>query len=203
MTTSPKLTEILFVRHGQTAWNVERRRQGHIGPGLNEQGRADAHRAAGTLVQLNVERPIAAIYSSDLDRAAETAAIIGEALELPVEHDARLRERHQGVWQGLLAEEIGNQREAVGDYGGDDPLRKGPPEGETGQQVIDRVSQALDDIAAAHPGERVLVVSHGGAISLMRWLALGRLDPAFLQGDVWNKWPRNGEVITIHWPLED
>lgn len=203
MMARSKPAEILFVRHGQTSWNVERRRQGHIGPGLNEQGRADARRAAGTLAQLNAEKPISAIYSSDLDRAAETAAIIGEALGLPVRHDARLRERHQGAWQGLLAEEIASKREAVGDYGGDDPLHKGPPEGETGQQVIDRMVQALDEIAAAHPGERVVVVSHGGAISLTRWLALGSLDPAFLQSEVWNKWPSNGEVIALHWPPED
>lgn len=195
-----KTTEILLVRHGQTAWNVERRRQGHTGPGLNEQGRADARRAAGELVQMNGRRRISAIYSSDLARAAETAAIIGEALGLPVTHDERLRERHQGLWQGRLTVEVMADHGEVVDFIGEDPLGGGPPEGETGQQVVERMADALNTIAAEHPGERVVVVSHGGAISLVRWLALAALDRSFLEGPVWSEWPRNGEVIAIEWP---
>ena len=193
-------TEILFVRHGQTAWNVERRRQGHSGPGLNEQGREDARRAASELVEMNACCRISAIYSSDLARAAETAEIIGEALGLPVHLDERLRERHQGIWQGRLTTEVMAEHAEVVDFIGEDPLGGGPPEGETGQQVLERMTDALNEIAAEHPGERVVVVSHGGAISLVRWLALAALDRGFLTGPVWNQWPRNGEVIPIDWP---
>lgn len=200
MTEDPTTTEILLVRHGQTAWNVERRRQGHVGPGLNEQGRADARKAAAELVQLDTQRPITAMYSSDLDRAAETADIIAERLDLPVQHDERLRERHQGTWQGRLTEEVMQAHGEVVDFLGEDPLGGGPPEGETGEQVIARMAAALNDIAARHPGERVVVVSHGGSISLVRWLALAQLDREFLRGPVWNQWPRNGEVIVLEWP---
>ena len=191
------------MRHGQTAWNVERRRQGHDGPGLNAQGREDARRAADELARLHAERPIAALYSSDLDRALETAAIIGQRLGLPVRADERLRERHQGAWQGLLAEEIAGQHGEVMDFIGADPLGGGPPGGETGRQVLDRLADALSDIARRHPGERVVVVSHGGAISLVRWLALADLAPEFLDGPVWHTWPRNGEVIRLEWAPRD
>ena len=193
-------TRILLVRHGQTAWNLERRRQGHDGPGLNEQGRADARRAAETLASLNGNPPITAIYSSDLTRATETAAIIAEALGLPITPDERLRERHQGAWQGRLTDDLVAEHGQVMDFIGEDPLAGSPPEGETGQQVIDRMAAALDAIAARHPGERVVVVSHGGAISLVRWLALANLAPEFLSGPVWNRWLHDGEVVEIDWP---
>lgn len=194
--------EILFVRHGHTAWNADHRRQGHIGPGLDAIGREQARQAAQAVAGMHAARQVTAVYSSDLARAAETAAPIAAALGLPVIADPRLRERHQGAWQGRLSEAIRAADPAGYDAILGDPLHSGPPQGETGRQVLDRMAEALDEIAERHAGERVVVVSHGGALSLLRWLALANLDPAFLDGPEWHAWIENCEVIAMRWPPE-
>lgn len=190
-------TEILLIRHGQTDWNVEHRRQGHAGPGLNERGRQEAVRAADALQEW---LPIHALYTSDLDRALETARIIGERIDLEPVPDSRLREFDQGEWTGMLTEEALKANPGAMDTFRYNPLLGGPPGGETGQQVLDRVTAALDDCAAQHPGKRVVVVSHGGAISMVRWLAFGRLELGYLKTEEWQNWPVNGQVIPLRWP---
>jgi broad specificity phosphatase PhoE len=192
--------EVLFLRHGQTAWNTEHRRQGHSGPGLDDVGRGQARKAAQAVAKMHAATPVAAIYSSDLARAAETAAPIAAALGLPVLADPRLRERHQGDWQGQLTESIRAADPAGYEAVISDPLNGCPPGGETGQQVLDRLVDALDEIAARYDGERVVVVSHGGALSLVRWLALANLDPAYIAGPEWGAWIANCEVIPMIWP---
>ena len=94
---------ICLVRHGETAWNAERRLQGHIDIPLNPRGLSQAEATARSLARAG-ER-FAALYSSDLQRARQTAEAVARAHGLAATHDARLRERHYGVLQGLTFDE--------------------------------------------------------------------------------------------------
>jgi probable phosphoglycerate mutase len=148
---------ILLVRHGETDWNLERRWQGHTDRPLNQTGRAQARELAKRLAT----EPPHAIYSSDLARARETAEIVAERLGLPVAVDPRLREVDVGEWSGLTMADVEErfpealQRRLAGGTGWQD--------GETYEQMGERVLEALHDIAGRHEG-RVLVVTHGGSV---------------------------------------
>jgi broad specificity phosphatase PhoE len=189
-------TEITLIRHGRTDWNEIHRMQGHDGPGLNAAGRAQIAGVAGRLSGQTWD----ALYSSDLDRALESARIIGAACGLGVQPDPRLREWRMGIWTGWLSADIhrltGNERRLHWL----DPLSYIVPGAETGREVLRRATAACDAIAHRHAGGRVLAVTHGGVISLLRWLVLGDLDPRFLQTDTWKNWPVNGETFSVSWP---
>ena len=161
-------TRILLARHGETEWNRLGRWQGHADPPLNDTGRAQAEALAAQLSRDGV----AAVYSSDLQRASETAHIVGDRLGLSVTEDPALREIDVGSWSGLTRDEVrdrypeGFARWLAGEIGHD---------GETREQLADRVVGAIERIANAHSGEHVLVVTHGGAIRAVRRHAAG--DP--------------------------
>jgi broad specificity phosphatase PhoE len=147
------VTTILLARHGETDWNREGRFQGWADPPLNELGRAQARDLAARLA----DDPFDAVYSSDLRRAHETALIVAEPHRVPVVADRGLREVDVGSWSGLTRAEIderfpGHERH----------------DGETRDAHSIRVVAALERIAHAHPGERVLVVSHGGSLGALR-----------------------------------
>lgn len=154
------ITTLLLVRHGQTDWNNARRWQGHIDIPLNEVGIIQSKRLAERLATL----PIAAVYSSDLKRAAQTAAIIADPHEFKPVLLPELRERNGGIFQGLNAEEIGSTYPTA--------FRKflengeAPPEGESNLEVASRIKNAVDQIAASHAGELTAIVSHGGALAI-------------------------------------
>src|SRR5690349_11779156 len=133
---------LLLVRHGETDWNAEGRLQGHTDRPLNDYGREQARRLAEQLEQID------AVYASDLSRARETAEIVAGRLGLPVVIDPDLREKDWGTWEGLTSDE----RLGV-EYAG-----------ETTEAHRDRVLAAVQRIAERHPGERVLVVTHGGCL---------------------------------------
>ncbi|MBX3225632.1 MAG: histidine phosphatase family protein [Labilithrix sp.] len=155
-----------LARHGETADNAARIFQGQAGSGLNRLGRAQAARLAERIRRA----PPAAIFASDLERAAETARYVSEACGVPVELDADLREVDVGAWTGKGYEEISRlfpEEWAAWEAGLD--VRRGG--GETYAELAERVGRALDRIALRHAGEdaKVLVVSHGGAIK--SWIA--------------------------------
>ena len=158
------MTKLLLVRHGETDWNRERRWQGHSDTPLNDVGREQARALADELEN----EQLAAIYSSDLRRAYETAREVADRKRMDVIVDRDLRETHLGVWEGLTSDEI--EHRWPDDFrrwrAGEVLLGRG---GETPEDVRGRVLRAAHRIAAAHPGEQVLVVSHGGAL---RTLAL-------------------------------
>ena len=186
-------TDLLLVRHGQTDWNVEGRYQGQDGPGLNAAGRAQAEAVARELAAARPE----ALFSSDLPRALETAQIIGRIVGLPVQLEPRLREIHQGIWQGMLYSDIQRQYgEALRRFR-EDPLHSPPPGGETLARLKARIIAALDDIAARRPDSRVVVVTHKLPIALLRCM---EADCPFDR--VWQMIPDNAQVITLRWPLE-
>eukprot|EP01031_Cornospumella_fuschlensis_P004484 gene4484-5592_t len=97
------LTRVLAIRHGETAWNVDARIQGHLDIDLNDTGRRQALQLAQALAE--GDRP-EAIYSSDLSRARETARAISQACGLPLQLEVGLRERCFGQFQGHTVEEV-------------------------------------------------------------------------------------------------
>jgi probable phosphoglycerate mutase len=159
------VTTILLARHGETDWNRDLRFQGHADEPLNDTGRAQAERLA---VMLQDEQ-LAAVYSSDLRRARETAEIVAHALGLPLAADPRLREIDVGSWQGRTRAEIDGASW----------------DGETYDDHRARSVAALVGIAAAHPGARVLVVSHGGTLRRIQEVAFGEAAPVVENCGVW------------------
>ncbi|GIW60610.1 MAG: alpha-ribazole phosphatase [Patescibacteria group bacterium] len=151
-------TKILLVRHGETDWNVIHRFQGSSDVPLNDTGREQAQKLALRLSSETFD----AIYSSDLLRAAETAQIIAQQ---PIIYDARLREIHFGVFEGLTFTEIMEQYPHEWDL-----WRKRqapPPEGEEIADVATRVQVFLEDILTQHSEQKILIVTHGGIIGMI------------------------------------
>ncbi|MEJ8634963.1 histidine phosphatase family protein [Streptomyces sp. NPDC006475] len=151
---------VVLWRHGQTAWNLERRFQGTTDIELTEDGVAQARRAARLLASLKPD----AIISSDLQRAAATAAELAEITVLDISYDAALRETYAGVWQGLTHEEIVAQYgEQYAAWKRGEPVRRGG--GELESEVADRAAPVVLHHAEKLPENGTLVVvSHGGTI---------------------------------------
>ncbi|MET9129640.1 histidine phosphatase family protein [Streptomyces antibioticus] len=151
---------VILWRHGQTAWNVERRFQGSTDVPLTATGVAQARRAARLLASLRPD----AIVASDLSRAADTAAELAVLAGLEVSHDEALRETYAGVWQGLTHEEIvGRYGEEYAAWKRGEPVRRGGGELET--EVADRAAPVVLRHAEKLPDDGTLVVvSHGGTI---------------------------------------
>jgi probable phosphoglycerate mutase len=161
------VTTVILARHGETDWNREQRWQGHADPGLNETGRRQAAELARRLAGLG----LAAIYSSDLRRARETAEAVGAAAGLEVVPEPGLREIDVGEWSGLTTAEIARdfgEGLARHQAGGDGWRR-----GETHAAMSERVVSTVARLAAAHPGQRVLCVLHGGVIRALLAHAAG------------------------------
>jgi probable phosphoglycerate mutase len=154
-------TRVIIVRHGQTQWNLKLIRQGHLDSPLTDRGRAQAKALGERLAQ---ER-FAALYSSDLGRAIQTAQTIAAVTGHTVVTDARLRERNLGVFQGLGREEI--EQRFPEEYRLHRSL--GPdyviPSGESVLQQVERNLLCLKEIAEKHLADTVVVVTHGGVLS--------------------------------------
>jgi broad specificity phosphatase PhoE len=151
------MTTLLLARHGETDWNRELRIQGSSDIALNELGLKQAQALAQELEHVELD----AIYASDLSRARATAEAVAASHGLEVQLDPRLRERAFGSWEGLTREDL------AGLPGGESH------DGESDDEVRERVLAAVRSIAEAHPGEQVLVVSHGGALNTLWHHALG------------------------------
>jgi probable phosphoglycerate mutase len=162
-------------RHGQTVWNAERRFQGQSDIPLNETGQAQAERAARLLASLRPDL----IVSSDLSRAASTAAALSRVTGLEVTPDKDLRERHGGGWEGLNDAEIRARYPA-------EHASWSPPDGEPSAVVAERVAGALQRIADRLADDErdgasglAVVVSHGAALRLGMSRFLGLPEELF------------------------
>lgn len=158
------MTEILLVRHGQTDWNLERRIQGHTDIPLNAEGIAQSLALAE---RMQAER-YDAVFSSDLTRAAQTAQIISERLSVPLIFDPRLREVNHGQWEGMLIDEVRRTFGSAYQAFRDDKPGARAPGGESLREAIERIKAAVDDAARQHSAGRIVIVSHGLAIALLR-----------------------------------
>jgi broad specificity phosphatase PhoE len=161
------VNELLLVRHGETDWNREGRFQGHADPPLNDLGRRQAAELAAALAN----EEVTAVYTSPLRRAFETAELIASARGLsPVPVEA-LREVDVGSWQALTRAEVEGRfpqqfRRWI-EYG------RGWDDGETYEEMGERVIAAFRELAARHEGERIMGVTHGGPIRAVLALAAG------------------------------
>jgi len=161
---------LLFVlRHGQTAWNAEQRIQGQLDVPLDETGRWQAARLAQALAGEDIR----AIYSSDLLRAHATATAIAEACGAAITNDSRLRERGFGVFEGHTYAEIEQRWPAeVSRWRRREP-GAGPEGGEPLERFYERCVGAVTELAAAHPGQTIAIVAHGGVLDCLYRAAVG------------------------------
>jgi len=164
------VASVVFVRHGESVWNTERRFQGNSDPALSPRGLVQA----GLVARRLAERPHpAAIYTSPLSRAAITAGIIGETLGLPARPVRGLREIALGEWEGLSVVEIQTRWGETYQRWQRDPSSHVPHGGEDMTAFGARVTAAVEGIRAAHAGEEVVIISHAGAIGAYLCGALG------------------------------
>lgn len=195
---------LVFWRHGRTEWNAALRFQGQTDVALDAVGVAQAERAAAMLAALQP----AAILSSDLQRAARTAAALAAASGVAPTHDERLRETFAGEWEGLTRPEL---EARFGDdlarwFAGAD-IRPGG--GETRVEVAARMVAAVDEGLAVLPaGETLVVVTHGGAARAAmgaylglppeHWAALGVLSNC-----AWSVLVENLLPVGPRWRLQE
>ncbi len=161
------MATVLLARHGETDWNAERRWQGHTDRPLNERGRAQSRALAERLDSIE----LAAVYSSDLERARATAAAVAERQAVPHRVHPDLREVNVGSWAGLTKAEA--ERSFPEAFARWSEGYAGWPDGETYEAMSERVVAAVKRIARKHPDRPVLVVSHGGPIRALHAAALG------------------------------
>ncbi|WP_300749919.1 histidine phosphatase family protein [Janthinobacterium sp.] len=166
-------TTILLIRHGETAWNAERRLQGHIDIALNPAGLAQA----AALGQALAGEPSTAVIASDLSRAQQTAQAIAGLQGLPVQTDVFLRERCYGAFEGLLYADIAarypheyaqwqaRQIDAV--------MPSGERQAESFRQFYTRSTGAIAEWASRYAGQTIAIVAHGGVLECAYRAAVG------------------------------
>ena len=160
-------TRIIAVRHGETAWNVDTRIQGHLDIPLNETGQWQAQQLAQALAS----QPIDAIYASDLQPAYATAQAVADATGAPITPETGLRERSFGHFQGRTFAEIeAEMPEDARRWRKRDPEYV-PEGGESLVMLRERIERTVFALAQKHPGEQVLMVAHGGVLDVLYRMA--------------------------------
>lgn len=196
--------DFYIFRHGETDWNKERRIQGHTNTSLNQVGIEQAE----TLIPLLKNKKIEVIYSSDLDRARETAKIVNQHLDLEIVTTENLREAHFGEAEGLLLEEI------IEKWGQElwDNFRKldrsfyeiGFPGGETRGASVQRMRSVIDEIMNYTPYKKVAISTHGGVVrNLLHSFLPDDHEPLPIHNCVCYhlRYDSQEEVWSVHGPL--
>lgn len=164
-------TRILAVRHGETAWNVDTRIQGHLDIPLNDTGLQQARWLARALAERD---EVHAVYASDLSRAQVTAQTIAEAVGLGVTLHQGLRERSFGAFQGRTFAEIEAELpEHARHWRQRTPQWTPPDNGESLVTLRERVLKTVDELAARHVSEQIVLVAHGGVMDVLYRAATG------------------------------
>ena len=155
-------TVLYFVRHGETQWNAKQIMQGHLDSHLTADGIRQAHRLGEKLREMQLD----VLYSSDLGRARNTAAIISEYIDLPIILSPGLREKNGGIFQGITWAEVQRrypvEHQAYHELGPDYVV----PEGESWNQAKNRIVATIRGIIDSQAGKKLLVVTHGGLINI-------------------------------------
>lgn len=184
---------LLLVRHGETEWNATLRYQGPNVP-LNDRGRQQAHRIGERLSRFEVS----ALYASDMNRAWETAQIIGQLLGREPQELLDLREIDVGQWEGSTPEELYRRfPEHMREYERD-PARTVRLGGESYAQLQARVLRALRMIEERHGSGTIVAVSHGGAIRALLCHVIG-LDLQYFG----RMWLDNGSITELRFKNGD
>ncbi len=156
-------TRLIVVRHGETAWNVDTRIQGHLDIPLNATGLWQARQLGDALAG----EAISAIYTSDLLRARKTAQAVADATGAALVDEPGLRERAFGSFQGRTFAEVETEHpEQARRWRQRDP-DYAPDGGESLRVLRERVVDTTHRLAARHPGELVLLVTHGGVLDVL------------------------------------
>ena len=169
---------LFLIRHGETDWNTERRIQGRTDTRLNARGIEQAEKLAARLA---AEEKIEVLYSSPQQRARVTAEIIAQKAGVEATLDARLIEKHLGVYEGKSFEEIEASDPGLARMWRESKEEFLLPGEEPPADLQKRVREFLDEIAPQHNGARVAVVSHGGTINM--------LVSTLLELDINRRWP--------------
>lgn len=173
----PPRAILTLVRHGETSANLAGVWHGSMDAPLTDRGREQAQRVAGFLRGRYAEA--SAVYTSPLLRARDTARAIADSLGLEPRLEQGLAEYHLGSWEGKTYRELHETHRLWDEIRRDPDFA--PHGGESPRQVTERITAALRRIGEVHAGERVIVVTHGGALSM----ALA----AILDGD-YTRWRR-------------
>lgn len=164
-------TRIIAIRHGETAWNVDSRIQGHLDIPLNDTGRWQARQ----LGQALADESIAAIYSSDLLRAWDTAAEIARVAGVPPVAERGLRERGFGRFEGRTFREIEAEwPDHATQWRRRVPHWVPPEGGESLLSLRERIGRTVHTLAERHAGDAIVVVAHGGVLDALYRLATGQ-----------------------------
>ncbi|MCD5401671.1 histidine phosphatase family protein [candidate division NPL-UPA2 bacterium] len=184
------MTKLILVRHGETDWNRVDRIQGWLDIPLNKEGIKQAERLAKELSGMK----IAAIYSSPLKRAWQTAKAIAERQHLGIKKVSALKEINQGKWQGLLVSEARRRYKRLYSRWLCEPLEVRPPEGESLEEASQRVEKACQRIVANHPQETICLVTHKVTATLIKCHYLG-----LNRNRLWKLLPDNAtwEIIRV------
>jgi probable phosphoglycerate mutase len=164
--------KIILIRHGETAWNAERRLQGHLDIPLNAEGERQARLLADALAPERIDL----LVSSDLQRARQTAQAVAAPRGMALHVDPGLRERCYGGFEGLLYSEI--EQRFPAEFAAwqarniDATLPDGKNCGETFRQFFIRATDAILALARAHPGRTIAMVAHGGVLECAYRMAL-------------------------------
>lgn len=157
------MTELILLRHGETDWNRELRFQGHVDVSLNFIGLEQARRLAQRLAGETAHH----LYASDLMRAQQTAQPVSLELGLATISDSALREQSFGRVDGMRVDDIKVQYPKAWDEWLRFQEDYGMPEGETTRQFHARVMDAVQRMVAAHRGQTLVVVTHGGVLDMI------------------------------------
>jgi alpha-ribazole phosphatase len=181
------LTRLLLIRHGESVLGRACRYAGHHDTPLTARGRAQASRLRRRLEKL----PAAILFSSDLRRCRDTAAL--SAPGLPIRTSDRLRELDFGAWDGLSAETCRRRDPTRFDRWMRDPWTTRPPGGESLDQLLKRVREFVASAVRTFPSRTLVFVTHGGPIRAL--LARRR-------SDFWKARVPPGALVLLQWPAE-
>lgn len=157
---------LVLARHGQTQANIDRALDTRLpGPRLTDLGREQARALAGDLAG-GAEGPVTALHHSSAARAAQTAAVLADALGIAARPLDGVQEVQAGDLEGRRDDEAVARFRSVVDGWQVGDLERRQPGGESGREVLDRFRRALAAIVAEHPGGTLVLVSHGAALRL-------------------------------------
>lgn len=168
---------LIVIRSGATDYELQGRIRGTLDIPLSDAGRADAARAAGLASAAAPD----VIYTAGTACALETGRLVAAACGLRPQRLANLHNLDQGLWQGMLVEDIRRKQPRLHRQWQDNPWAVAPPEGELLEEACERVEAALEKLVRRHPSGRVALVVPQPLDRIVRWLVSGES-----MGDLWH-----------------